>query len=395
MALTFKKGIFIVAAKRTPFGKYGGALKDVHPSDLFATAARQALTSSNIDAAAVDTVNVGHVFALSCSGDGALSSRHGALKAGIPQEKPAMSVNVQCGSGLQALISSAQDILTGAAQISLCGGTENMSGMPFLVRGANLGIALGATLKFEDALTSGPDNTYCDYLMAQNAEKLAEQFSLKRGEVDEFALQSHRKWKTACDNGVFGAEMAAVTVKTRSKEVVVDRDEHPSPGSDVHELCKLPVIHKRGGVVTVGNSARPADGAAAVVVVGEAAVSHHQLCPLARVVASCSSGRGVGPAPAIRELLRATDLHLEDIDLIEMNESFAAQTVACIRELEVDADRVNVNGGALALGHPVAASGARIIAHLVHQLRARGLKRAIASAFIGDGLGIALLLESV
>ncbi|VVD05123.1 unnamed protein product [Leptidea sinapis] len=288
---------------------YGGALKDVHPSDLFATAARQALTSSNIDAAAVDTVNVGHVFALSCSGDGALSSRHGALKAGIPQEKPAMSVNVQCGSGLQALISSAQDILTGAAQISLCGGTENMSGMPFLVRGANLGIALGATLKFEDALTSGPDNTYCDYLMAQNAEKLAEQFSLKRGEVDEFALQSHRKWKTACDNGVFGAEMAAVTVKTRSKEVVVDRDEHPSPGSDVHELCKLPVIHKRGGVVTVGNSA--------------------------------------------------------------MNESFAAQTVACIRELEVDADRVNVNGGALALGHPVAASGARIIAHLVHQLSAK------------------------
>ncbi|XP_049877414.1 3-ketoacyl-CoA thiolase, mitochondrial-like [Pectinophora gossypiella] len=400
MSVAINKGVFIVAAKRTPFGRMGGLLKDVHPSDLVATAAKDAFKAGNVSPALVDSVNVGMVNVLSGTSDGGLSPRHAALKSGVPQEKPALGVNRLCGSGFQAIVNSAQDILTGAAQVSLAGGTENMSAVPFVVRNTRFGVPLGANIEFEDSLNKGSLDTYCNFTMPQTAENLAEKYDLKRGEVDEFALQSQRRWKAAFDNGVFNAEISPVTVKVKKQQVVVDRDEHPRPETTADALAKLPVLFRKSGVVTAGNSSGVNDGAGALILASEEAVKQHGLTPLARLLGWSYVGvdpsvMGIGPVPAIRNLLRATGLKLNDIDLIEINEAFAAQTLACVKELNLDQSKLNVNGGAIAMGHPVGASGARITAHLAHELRRRGLKKGIGSACIGGGQGIALLLESV
>ncbi|KAL4709252.1 hypothetical protein ACJJTC_010713 [Scirpophaga incertulas] len=400
MAVAINKGIFIVAAKRTPFGKMGGMLRDVHPSDLVATAAKEAFKAASIAPAIVDSVNVGLVYALSGSSDGGLSPRHAALKAGVAQEKPALGVNRLCGSGFQAVVNSAQDIMTGVAEISLAGGTENMSAVPFAVRSIRFGTTLGAKLNFEDMLSAGSLDTYCNFTMPQTAENLAEKYSLKRGEVDEFAIQSQKRWKAAYDAGAFKEEMAPITVKVKRQEVLVDKDEHPRPETTMESLCKLPVLFRKGGVVTAGNSSGVNDGAGALILASEEAVKQRQLKPLARLVGWSFVGvdpsvMGIGPVPAIQNLLRVTNLKLDDIDLVEINEAFAAQTLACLKELNLDQSKVNVNGGAIAMGHPLGASGARITAHLTYELKRRGLKRAIGSACIGGGQGIALLLESI
>ncbi|KAG6461621.1 hypothetical protein O3G_MSEX012741 [Manduca sexta] len=400
MAVAINKGIFIVAAKRTPFGKMGGMLKDMHPSDLLAAAAKDAFKSGNVAPSLVDTTNIGQVYTISGTSDGGLSPRHAALKAGIPQEKPALGINRLCGSGFQAVVNSAQDIITGTAQVSLAGGTENMSAVPFVVRNARFGVPLGVNIPFEDSLTGGSLDTYCNFTMPQTAENLAEKYQLKRGEVDQFALQSQQRWKVAHDSGVFKAEMAPITVKIKRQEVVVDKDEHPRPETTPEALCKLPALFRKGGVVTAGNSSGVNDGAGAVILASEDAVKQHKLSPLARLVGWSFVGvdpsiMGIGPVPAIQNLLSVTGIKLNDIDLIEINEAFAAQTLACVKELGLDQAKLNVNGGAIAMGHPVGASGARITAHLAHELRRRGLKRGIGSACIGGGQGIALLLETV
>ncbi|XP_022125234.2 3-ketoacyl-CoA thiolase, mitochondrial-like [Pieris rapae] len=394
------KGIFIVAAKRTPFGKYGGALRNTHPADLLAVAAKEAFKAGSVNPTAIDTVNVGQVNTISGSGDGALAARHGALKAGIPQEKPALGVNRLCGSGFQAIINSAQDILTGAANISLGGGTESMSSVPFVVRNVRFGLPLGANTPFEDALTSSSLDTFCNFTMPQTAENLAEKYGLQRGEVDEFALQSQKKWKAAYDSGVFKAEIAPVPIKVKKQEVLIEKDEHPRPETTAEGLHKLPVLFRKGGVVTAGNSSGVNDGAGALILSNEDGLKQNNLKPLARILGWSFVGvepgiMGIGPVPAIQKLLSATQLTLNDIDLIEINEAFAAQTLACVSELKLDQSKLNVNGGAIAMGHPVGASGARITAHLVHELRRRGLKRGIGSACIGGGQGIALLVETV
>ncbi|KAL0820735.1 hypothetical protein ABMA28_006563 [Loxostege sticticalis] len=400
MSVAINKGVFIVAAKRTPFGRFGGALKDVHPSDLVAVAAKEAFKAGGIAPSIVDSVNIGQVNALSGSSDGGLAPRHAALKAGVPQEVPALGVNRLCGSGFQAIVNSAQDIMTGSARVSLAGGTENMSAVPFVVRNIRFGTALGTKLTFEDTLTGSSLDTYCNFTMPQTAENLAEKYELKRSEVDEFSLQSQKRWKAAYDAGVFKEETAPVTVKVKKQEVVVDKDEHPRPDTTLEALCKLPVLFRKGGVVTAGNSSGVNDGAGAVILASEEALTQHSLKPLARLLGFSFVGvdpsvMGIGPVPAIQNLLKVTNFKLDDIDLIEINEAFAAQTLACIKELNLDQSKLNVNGGAIAIGHPVGASGARIIAHLTHELRRRGLKRAIGSACIGGGQGIALLLESV
>ncbi|CAF4876958.1 unnamed protein product [Pieris macdunnoughi] len=394
------KGIFIVAAKRTPFGKYGGALRNTHPADLFAVAAKEAFKAGSVNPTAIDTVNVGQVNTISGSGDGALAARHGALKAGIPQEKPALGVNRLCGSGFQAIINSAQDILTGAANISLAGGTESMSTVPFVVRNVRFGLPLGVNTPFEDALTSSSLDSFCKFTMPQTAENLAEKYGLQRGEVDEFALQSQKKWKAAYDSGVFKAEIAPVPIKVKKQEVLIEKDEHPRPETTADGLHKLPVLFRKGGVVTAGNSSGINDGAGALILSNEDGLKQNNLKPLARLLGWSFVGvepgiMGIGPVPAIQKLLAATQLTLDDIDLVEINEAFAAQTLACVAELKLDQSKLNVNGGAIAMGHPVGASGARITAHLVHELRRRGLKRGIGSACIGGGQGIALLVETV
>ncbi|KAI5636497.1 acetyl-CoA acetyltransferase [Phthorimaea operculella] len=374
MATAINKGIFIVAAKRTPFGRMGGALKDIHPADLAAVVAKDALKAGNVNPAAVDTVNIGMVNCLSGSSDGGLTPRHAALKSGIPQEKPALGINRLCGSGFQAVINSAQDILTGSAQVSLAGGAENMSAVPFVVRNTRFGVPLGVKMDFEDALFSSSLDTYCNFIMPQTAENLAEKYALKRSEVDEFAIQSQQRWKAAHDAGVFNAEMTPVTVKVKKQDVVVNRDEHPRPETTLDGLAKLPVLFKKGGVVTAGNSSGVNDGAGALVLASEEAVKQQGLKPLARLLGWSFTGvdpsiMGIGPVPAIQNLLKVTGLKLDDIDLIEINEAFAAQTLACVKELKIDQSKLNVNGGAIAMGHPVGASGARITAHLAHELR--------------------------
>ncbi|CAH0764593.1 unnamed protein product [Diatraea saccharalis] len=386
MSVAINKGIYIVAAKRTPFGRLGGLLRDVHPSDLVATAAKEAFKASGVSPALIDSVNVGQVYGLSGTSDGGLSPRHAALKAGVAQEKPALGVNRLCGSGFQAVVNSAQDIMTGAAQISLAGGTENMSAVPFVVRNTRFGTTLGNSIQFEDMLSAGSLDSYCNFTMPQTAENLAEKYELKRGEVDEFALQSQKRWKTAYDAGIFKEEMAPITVKVKKQEVVVDKDEHPRPETTSEALCKLPVLFRKGGVVTAGNSSGVNDGAGALILASEEAVQQNKLSPLARLVGWSYVGvdpsvMGIGPVPAIQNLLKVTNLTLNDIDLIEINEAFAAQTLACVRELNLDQAKLNVNGGAIALGHPVGASGARITAHLTHELRRYAFKIQLISNY--------------
>ncbi|XP_063385622.1 3-ketoacyl-CoA thiolase, mitochondrial-like [Cydia fagiglandana] len=400
MAVAINRGIFIVGAKRTPFGRFGGKLRDVQPSDLLATAAKDAFKAGGVAPSIVDTVNIGQVNVLGGSSDGGLAPRHAALKSGVPQETPALGINRLCGSGFQAIVNSAQDILTGAAQVSLAGGTENMSAVPYVVRNVRFGTALGQKIDFEDSLQRGSLDTQCNFTMPETAENLAERYKLQRSEVDAFALQSQQRWKAAFDNGVFNEEMSPVTVKVKKQDVVVSVDEHPRPQTTAEDLARLPVLFRKGGVVTAGNSSGVNDGAGAIILANEEAVSKHSLKPIARLLGWSFVGvdpsvMGIGPVPAIQSLLAVNKLSLKDIDLIEINEAFAAQTLACVKELGIDQSKLNVNGGAVALGHPVGASGARITAHLAYELRRRGLKRGIGSACIGGGQGIALLLETV
>ncbi|XP_038210947.1 3-ketoacyl-CoA thiolase, mitochondrial-like isoform X2 [Zerene cesonia] len=391
------KGIFIVGAKRTPFGTFGGVFRNTSATELQTLAMTAALKEAGVAPTQVDSVVVGQVMSATQT-DGIYTPRHAALKAGIPQDRPALGINRLCGSGFQSVVNSAQDILTGAANISLAGGVENMSQAPFTVRGVRFGTVLGSSHAFEDSLWSGLTDSYCGLPMGMTAEKLGAQFGITRDEVDNFALKSQQRWKTANDAGVFKSEIEPVTLTIKKKEVKVEVDEHPRPQTTIESLKKLPPVFKKEGLVTAGSASGISDGAGALVLASESAAKG--LKPLARLVGWSYVGvdpsiMGIGPVPAIENLLKATNLTLNDIDLIEINEAFVAQTLSCAKALKLDAEKLNVNGGATALGHPLGASGSRITAHLVHELRRRGLKRGIGSACIGGGQGIALLIETV
>ncbi|PZC74105.1 hypothetical protein B5X24_HaOG208356 [Helicoverpa armigera] len=400
MAVVLKTGVYVVTAKRTPFIKMGRMFKDVHPSELLAVAASEAIRSCQLAPDLVDTVHVGQVYTNSGSSDGFLTPRHSALKAGIPHDKPALGVNRLCGSGFEAIVNSAQDIMLGSAQISLAGGTENMSAIPFLVRNIRFGSQLGQALEFEDYLRHGSVDSFCNFTMAQTAENLAEMYNLKREQVEAFALKSQMKWKAGFGKGAFKAEIVPVTVSLEGKHMVVDKDDHPRVNTTMESLSKLPVLFRKGGVGTVGNSTGVNDGAGALILASEEAAVQHNLRPLVRLAGWSHAGvepriMGLGPVPAVRKLLDATGLTLHDIDMIEINEQFAAQALATVMELNIEEEKLNVNGGAIAMGHPAAASGARIAAHLTHELRRRGLKRGLGTTCIGGGQGIAVLLETV
>ncbi|KAI8420476.1 hypothetical protein MSG28_008963 [Choristoneura fumiferana] len=393
----YHTGIFIVGAKRTAFGTFGGVFRNTSATELQTHAFKAALTEAGVAPAQVDTVVVGQVMSASQT-DGIYTPRHAALKAGIPQEKPVLGINRLCGSGFQSVVNSAQDILTGAAKISLAGGVENMSQAPFAVRNVRFGTVLGASHAFEDTLWAGLTDSYCGLPMGMTAEKLGAQYKITRDEVDNFALRSQQRWKASNDAGVFKAEIEPVTLTVKRKEVKVDTDEHPRPQTTIEGLKKLPPVFKKEGLVTAGSASGISDGAGALVLAGEEAAKG--LKPLARLVGWSFVGvdpsiMGVGPVPAIQNLLKVTGLTLKDIDLVEINEAFVAQTLSCAKALDLDMEKLNVNGGATALGHPLGASGSRITAHLVHELRRRGLKRAIGSACIGGGQGIAVMVEAV
>ncbi|XP_030755351.1 3-ketoacyl-CoA thiolase, mitochondrial-like, partial [Sitophilus oryzae] len=392
-------GVFIVGARRTAFGTYGGKLKDISLADLQSVAAVAALESAKVKPELVDSVIIGNVGSVA-SADGIYAARHAALKSGIPKEKPAYNINRLCGSGFQTVINSAQDIETGFAQISLAGGAENMSAFPHVIRGIRFGVPLGQPPPLEDSLWLGLTDSFCGLPMGVTAEKLGAQYKITRDEVDEYAIRSQKLWKEAQDAGRFKEEIVPVPYKVKKATQNLEVDEHPKPQTTLEVLKKLPTIFKKDGLDRLGFLKGVCDGAGAIVLASEQAVKQNSLTPLARVVGYSVVGvepsiMGIGPAPAIKALLQATGKTLNDIDLIEINEAFGAQTLSCAKELNLDINKLNVNGGAIALGHPLAASGSRITAHLVHELRRRKAKYGIGSACIGGGQGIAILLESL
>uniref|UniRef100_V5GWS4 3-ketoacyl-CoA thiolase, mitochondrial n=1 Tax=Anoplophora glabripennis TaxID=217634 RepID=V5GWS4_ANOGL len=393
------QGVFIVGTKRTPFGTFGGKLVNSSIAELQTVAAKAALTSANVPLEAVDSVIIGNVLTLA-SGDGAFMPRHVLLNCGIPIEKPAYLVNRLCGSGFQSIVNGIQEINTGASNIVLTGGVENMSAMPYAIRNARFGVPLGVSPVLEDTLWAGLTDTYCKLPMALTAEKLGEQYKITRDEVDEFSLRSQQLWKQAQDAGRFKEEIVPIPVKVKKDTVNFEIDEHPRPQTTIEGLKKLPTLFKKNGVVTAGSASGVCDGAAAVVLASEEAATKHNLKPLARILGYSVVGvepsiMGIGPAPAIRNLLKVTGKSLNDIDLIEINEAFGAQTLACAKELNLDLSILNVDGGAIALGHPLGASGSRITGHLVNELRRRKAKLGIGSACIGGGQGIAVMVEAL
>ena len=389
--------IFILGGKRTPMTEYVGALKDVKAIDLGAAAARGALADAGVAAEEIDHTVFGN--ALQTSGDAIYGARHVALKAGVPAERPALTVNRLCGSGIQAIVSGAHMIMLGEARNCLVGGMESMSMAPHVIYGARSGFALGQG-KLEDSLMVALLDTYCNTTMAGTAENLARRYEISREEQDAYALRSQQEAKRAQDAGVFAEEIVPVEVKTRKGVRVVSADDHLRPDTTLEVLAKLPTAFSKDGFVTAGNASGIVDGAAALVIAGEDYVSAGGLKPAGRVVSWAYAGvepdvMGIGPVPAVRKALEKAGLKLSDIDLVEVNEAFACQYLAVERELGLDRSKTNVNGGAIALGHPLAASGTRLVLTALNELRRRGGRYGLASACIGGGQGIAIIFERV
>jgi acetyl-CoA acyltransferase 2 len=393
------RDVVFLSGVRTPFGTFGGTLKDHTAIDLAAAAAREAVARSGIEPAAFDHVVFGN--ALQTSADAIYFARHVGLKTGLPIEVPALTVNRLCGSGFEAIVQAAQQILLDESRVVLAGGGESMSQAPHVVRGARWGLRLGPPGRLEDLLWESLTDPQCGFSMAQTAENLAEKYRLTREEVDAYALRSQQLAKQAWDAGVFEDEVVAVPVKDpKTRQMVPFRaDEHMRPGTTLEGLAKLPPYFKKDGLVTAGNASGICDGAAACVVASEQVAQARGAKPLGRLVGWAFAGvepkyMGIGPAPAIRRLLEKTGLKLDQIDLIEVNEAFAPQYVAVEQELGLPREKVNVHGGAIAIGHPLAASGARITIHLLHALRQRGGRFGVGSACIGGGQGAAVLVEA-
>jgi len=384
-----EKAIVILAGARTPFGKFGGAFKRLTATELGVFAGIAAMERANVSPADVDHVIFGNV--LQTSSDAIYLARHVGLHAGIPKNSPALTVNRLCGSGFQSIISGAQLLLLGEANLVLAGGTENMTQSPHVVRDARWGLPLGEG-KLEDSLWSALTDTYCNVSMAMTAEKLAVRYGITRTQADAFALQSQVRASDAADAGRLSEEIVGI-------EGVLENDEHPRADTTLEELAALPPAFTKDGIVTAGNACGICDGAAAVVLATEERARAENRTPLARIVSWAITGcepslMGIGPVEAIKIALRRADLALEQIDLFEVNEAFAAQYLAVEKELGLDRERVNVNGGAIAFGHPLGASGTRITLTLALELKRRHARYGIGSACIGGGQGIALLIEN-
>ena len=392
---------FILEAVRTPIGRHGGALAKVRSDDLAACVLGGVVRRSGIDPAAIDDVILG--CANQAGEDNRNVARMAALLAGFPVEVPGQTVNRLCGSGLQAIASAAQAVRAGEGERFIAGGVESMTRAPWIVR------------KPEDAFPRSAPETADSTLgwrfvnprmradwtisLGETAEEVAARWNVSREEQDVFALESQRRAAAAMESGRFADEIEPVVVQDRGGPRTVDRDEHPRPETTAASLAKMkPAFRRDGGTVTAGSSSGINDGASALIVASEAAAREAGIEPLARIVASAVAGvspeiMGIGPVPAVRKALARAGLSIDDIDLVELNEAFAAQAVACIRELGIDGARVNVNGGAIALGHPLGASGARIMTSLVHEMRRRNARYGLATMCIGVGQGIATIVE--
>jgi acetyl-CoA acyltransferase 2 len=391
------KEVFILGGKRTPMGEYVGVLKDVSAIDLGAVAARAALQATHVNPEEIDHTVIGN--ALQTSGDAIYGARHVALKAGVPFDRPALTVNRLCGSGIQSIVSGAHMLQLGEAQTCLVGGMESMSQAPHVIRGARSGFALGQG-KLEDSLMVALLDTYCNTPMAGTAENLARKFEVSREEQDQYALRSQQEAKRALDAGFLAQEIVPVEVKSRKGTQLVEHDDHPRPETTLEVLAKLKPAFAKDGFVTAGNASGIVDGAAALVIANEEFVKQRDLTPMGRIVSWAYAGvepeiMGIGPVPATRAALAKAGLSLNDIDLVEVNEAFAAQYLAVEKELGLDRTRTNVNGGAIALGHPLGATGTRLVLTLLHELHRRNGRYGLATACIGGGQGIAMIVERV
>ncbi|HET6761697.1 MAG TPA: acetyl-CoA C-acetyltransferase [Gemmatimonadaceae bacterium] len=399
-AKTESGGVVFLSAVRTPFGTFGGKLKGFSPIDLAVHASKAAIERSGIAAMEVDQTIFGNV--LYTTSDSIYFARHVALKSGCRQETSALTLNRLCGSGFQAVVSGAQEIILGDGQVCLVGGAESMSQAPHVTRGLRWGTPLGKEPVMEDVLWEGLTDSYVGLGMAETAENLAERYELDRGCVDEFALRSQQLSKAAWEEGVFDDEVVPIPIPNpkSGKAEEFATDEHMRPDTTAEKLGALKPVFRKNGVVTAGNASGIGDGAAAMVIASEQFSRSRSLKPLGRLVSWGVAGvdpsvMGIGPVPASKIALAKAGLSMDDMDLIEVNEAFAAQTCAVERELSLPRERLNVHGGAIALSHPLAASGARITAHLLHALRARGKRYGLGTACIGGGQGIAIVVESI
>lgn len=388
--------VYLIDGARTAFTEFGGSFSAVSAIELGTATAVEALKRSQLKAYDVDAVFYGNV--IGTSKDAALTARHIALYADVPEEVPALTLNRLCGSGLQAVVSGAQEIKLGESNIVLAGGVENMSQSPYSNFQQRFNGAKMGNLQFEDMLQSTLTDSYVGLGMGQTAENLAEKYKLSRQQQDEFAAQSHQRAVAAVETGKFAEEIVAVTVKTRKGDVMINKDEHIRPMTTAESIGGLRASFKKDGTVTAANASGINDGATSVVLASERAVKEHALTPLAKIISWASVGvdpkiMGIGPVPAIKKALERAALTIKDIDLFEINEAFAAQFLAVEQELQLPSEKTNVNGGAIALGHPVGASGTRILLSAAYELKRRQGKYAVVSLCIGGGQGIAAVIE--
>lgn len=389
------ENVYILEGARTPFGSFGGVLKDVDPTQLGVTASKGAIERSGIQAEDLDFSVMGNV--IHSAKNAPYLARHIALQSGLPYESPALAVNRLCGSGLQSVVSAAQSIQLGEGQAALAGGVDSMSLAPYALHGSRFGTKLGAP-KLDDMLWAALTDEYIGAGMGVTGENLAEKYEISREEQDAYAARSHQSAAAARESGKFAEEIVPVEVKTRKGTQVVDTDEHIREDTTAEKLSGLKPAFKKDGSVTGGNASGINDGAGAVVLASESFVESKGLKPLGRIVSWAVAGvdpsiMGIGPAPAIRMALEKASLSLEDMSLIEVNEAFASQYIAVEKELGLDRDKVNVNGGAIALGHPVGASGTRVLYTLMKELKRRNERYGVASLCIGGGQGIAMIVE--
>ena len=387
--------VAIVSAKRTAIGSFGGSLKDIPAATLGAEVVKKSLEEINLSPTLVDEVIFGNVLG---AGLGQNIARQIAIFAGIPQEKSAFVVNKVCGSGLKSVVLGAQSILLGDNDIVVCGGVENMSTAPYYTKDARFGAKLG-NFELEDSIIhDGLTDAFENYHMGITAENIAEQFAISREQQDEFAVLSQQKASAAIEKGKFSDEIVPITIKTRKEEKVFDTDEFVRSSTNLESLAKLRPAFKKDGTVTAGNASGINDGAACIILMSEKRASELGINILGFIDGYASAGldnkvMGLGPIPATRKVLDKLNLTTDDIDLFELNEAFAAQSIAVLNELNLDTSKVNINGGAIALGHPIGASGCRILVSLVHELINENKNRGLCSLCIGGGQGISVVIS--
>ncbi len=388
--------VVIVSAARTPIGTFGGSLAGVSAVDLGVTAAKEAIKRAGIDPALIDDVIIGNILS---AGLGQNVARQIAIYSGIPETVTAMTINKLCGSGLRAVSMAAQFIMLGDAEVILAGGTESMSNAPYLLPKARFGYRMGDGKVVDSMIHDGLTETFNNYHMGVTAEKIAKHWNISRAEQDEFALRSQLKVEAAQKSGRFAAEIAPVVIPQRKGDpVIVDTDEYPRHGTTLEKLAKLPPAFDKEGTVTAGNASGINDGAAMLIVMSKQKALELGLTPLVTIKSYASAAldpkiMGYGPVPATRKALERMGYHADQLDLVEANEAFASQSIAVVRDLGLDPDKVNVNGGAIALGHPIGASGARILTTLIYEMVRRDVKTGLATLCIGGGMGTSLIVE--